>query len=157
MLRCTIVFLVALTLAGCRTGFLKLSGGPEGAPAVLSEAKIGAPEVSSQLRQEQVALATARAEAEKETRGGPANTPRKLLAALPLAYAETVPEGMIARALESAQASNRSLIVVGVGAGTVGAVSALVATMKARGARVQQEVSANEAGAPSRVDLYLGA
>ena len=113
--------------------------------------------MSSQLHQEQVAMATARAEAEQETRGAPANTPRKLLAALPLAYAETMPEGMIARAVESAQASNRSLIVVGVGAGTAGAVSALVSIMEAHGARVQQEVSANEAGAPSRVDLYLGA
>ena len=157
MLRCTIVLLVALTLTGCRTGFLKLSGGPKGAPAVLSEAKIGAPKVSSQLQQEQVAMATARAEAEQETRVAPANTPRKLLAALPLAYAETMPEGIIARAIESAKASNRSLIVVGVGAGTAGAVSALVGTMEAHGARVQQEVSANEADAPSRVDLYLGA
>ena len=157
MLHCTRVLLVALTLAGCRTGFPNLSGGPKGAPAVLSEAKIGALEVSSRMQQEQVALATARAEAEQKTRGGSENTPRKLLAALPLAYAETMPEGMIVRAVESAQASNRSLIVVGVGAGTARAVSALAATMEARGVRVQQEVSANEASAPSRVDLYLGA
>ena len=157
MLRCTIVLLVALTLAGCRTGFQNLSGGPEAGPTMLSDAKTAAPEASSQLQQERAALAAARVQAEQETRGGPANTPRKLLAALPLAYAETMPEGVIGRAIESAQTSNRSLIVVGVGAGIAGAVSALVATMEARGARVRQEVSTAEADAPSRVDLYLGA
>ena len=82
--------------------------------------------------------------------------PRKLLAALPLAYAETMPEGVIGRAIESAQTSNRSLIIVGVGAGAERAVAALAAAMEARGARVRQEVSNDEANAPSRVDLYLG-
>jgi hypothetical protein len=156
MLRCTIVLLVALTLAGCRTGFPSLSVGPESAPTVLSDAKTAAPAASSQLQQEQAGLADARAEAERETSGAPVIAPRKLLAALPLAYAETMPEGVIGRAIESAQTSNRSLIIVGVGAGAERAVAALAAAMEARGARVRQEVSNDEANAPSRVDLYLG-
>lgn len=157
MLRCTIVFIVTLTLAGCRTGFPSLSGGPKAVPAVLAVTKSAAPEAYLQLQQEQVALVTARAEAEREILGTSVNTSRKLLAALPLAYAETMPEGVIGRATAAAQASNRSLILVGVGAGTKGTVSALAAAMEARGARVRQEVSADEVNVPSRVDLYLGA
>lgn len=157
MLRCTMVLMVALALVGCRTGFPNLSGGPEAAPVVLSDAKATAPNASSHLQHEHADMMAARAEAEQETVATSSGVPRKLLAALPLAYAETMPEGVIGRAIESAQASRRSLVIVGVGAGTEGAVSALTSALEARGVRVHQEVSADEEHAPSRVDLYLGA
>ncbi len=157
MLRCTIVLMVALALVGCRTGFPNLSGGPQAAPVVLSDAKAAAPDVSSQLQHEQANVMAARAEAERETLTESSAVPRKLLAALPLAYADTTPEGVIGRAVEASLESNRSLVVVGVGAGAERVVFVLAAAMEARGVRVLQEVSAGEAGAPSRVDLYLGA
>lgn len=157
MLRRTIVLMVALAIAGCRTGFPSLSGGLETAPAVLYEAKSTVPENASQLQQEKAAMTAVRAEVEQDSLDRPTTLPRKLLAALPLAYAETLPNGVIGRAVESAQASNRSLIVVGVGVGAEAAVSALAAAMEARGVQVRQEISARDADTPSRVDLYLGA
>ena len=162
MLRCTMVLMVALTRSrAAALGFPSLSGGPEAAPdSAVRRSRLAAPAASSQLQQEQAGMmAAARAEAERETvrRASVRCAPEAVLAALPLAYAETMPEGVIGRAIESAQASRRSLVIVGVGAGTEGAVSALTSALEARGVRVHQEVSADEAHAPSRVDLYLGA
>lgn len=116
-----------------------------------------APENASQLQQEQAAMTVARAEVEQDSLDRSTTLPRKLLAALPLAYAETLPNGVIGRVVESAQASNRSLIVVGVGVGAEAAISALAAAIEARGVQVRQEISASDADTPSRVDLYLGA
>jgi hypothetical protein len=157
MLRCTIVLLVALTVAGCRAGFPALNGGPDAPPSALSAAKADAPEASSQLQQEQAALDAARIEAERDSRNTAVGAPRKLLAALPLAYAETAPAGVIDRAVEASEASNRTLVIVNVGAGADRAADVLAAAMEARGVLVSRETSQGEPGAPGRVDLYLGA
>ena len=157
MLRCTIVLLVAVTAAGCRTGFPSLNGGPEAPPAVLSEARATASTESSQLQQEQAAMAAARSEAAREPAGSADAAPRKLLAALPLGFAETAPSGVIDRAVEASQASSRAVVVVGVGAGSEQAAATVAAAIEVRGIRVLRETVAGETGAPGRVDLYLDA
>lgn len=157
MLRCTIVLLAALTIASCRAGFPSLSGGPENPPTMLTEAQTAAPEQSLQLQHEGAEIAAARADAVAPSPDAEILPPRKLLAVLPLTYAETAPAGIVERAAEASLASGRPVIIVGLGDGAEAAVSAMARALASRGVTVREERMEVDAGAPSRIDLYLGA
>lgn len=157
MLRCTIVFMVALMAASCRAGFPSLKGGPETAPAVLTEAQAEAPNRSSQLQHDAMDIAAARTEAEAPLPNADPLPPRKLLAALPIPYAKSAPAGVLDRAAEASRASGRPVIIVGIGDDADAGVSAIADALARRGIAVRKEQKAAEGASSGRVDLYLGA